>query len=80
MDGIIAISDMSWVAGIIGLGLAGLTYRYVQNQSTGTDAMEGLAEQIHDGAMAFLRREYTMLTGFVVVLSLIHISEPTRPY
>ena len=54
MDGIIAISDMSWVAGIIGLGLAGLTYRYVKNQSTGTEAMEGLAEQIHDGAMAFL--------------------------
>ena len=71
MDGIIAISDMSWVAGIIGLGLAGLTYRYVMNQSTGTDAMEGLAEQIHDGAMAFLRREYTMLTGFVVVIALM---------
>ena len=71
MDGIIAISDMSWVAGIIGLGLAGLTYRYVKNQSTGTDAMEGLAEQIHDGAMAFLRREYTMLTGFVVVIALM---------
>ena len=71
MDGIIAISDMSWVAGIIGLGLAGLTYRYVKNQSTGTEAMEGLAEQIHDGAMAFLRREYTMLTGFVVVIALM---------
>ena len=71
MDGIIAISDMSWVAGIIGLGLAGLTYRYVKTQSTGTEAMEGLAEQIHDGAMAFLRREYTMLTGFVVVIALM---------
>ena len=34
-------------------------------------AMEGLAEQIHDGAMAFLRREYTMLTGFVVVIALM---------
>ena len=71
MDGIIAISDMSWVAGIIGLGLAGLIYRYVKNQSTGTKAMEDLSEQIHDGAMAFLRREYTMLTGFVVVIALM---------
>ena len=71
MDGIIAISNMSWIAGLIGLGLAGLTYRYVKNQSTGTEAMEGLAEQIHDGAMAFLRREYSMLTGFVLVIAVL---------
>ena len=68
MFGIIEITNISWVVGLFGLGLAGLTYRYVKSQSTGTEAMEELAEQIHDGAMAFLRREYTLLLGFVVVI------------
>jgi len=71
MDVIIAISNISWVVGLIGLGLAGFIYRYVKSQSTGTEAMEGLADQIHDGAMAFLRREYTMLSGFVIVIALM---------
>jgi K(+)-stimulated pyrophosphate-energized sodium pump len=68
MFGIIEITNISWIVGLFGLGLAGLTYRYVKSQSTGTEAMEELAEQIHDGAMAFLRREYTLLLGFVVVI------------
>ena len=71
MDVITAISSISWIVGLSGLGLAGLTYRYVKSQSTGTEAMEELAGQIHDGAMAFLRREYTMLAWFVVVIAVL---------
>ena len=33
--------------------------------------MIDLAEQIHDGAMAFLRREYTVLAVFVVVVAIL---------
>ncbi|HIF39404.1 MAG TPA: sodium-translocating pyrophosphatase [Gemmatimonadetes bacterium] len=69
MDGITAISSISWIVGLFGLALAGFIYRYVKSQSTGNEAMEELAEQIHDGAMAFLRREYILLSVFVVVIA-----------
>ncbi|HEX9733095.1 MAG TPA: sodium-translocating pyrophosphatase [Thermoanaerobaculia bacterium] len=45
-----------------------MTYVYVKRQPAGTDAMIELAEQIHDGSMAFLRREYSVLAVFVAVV------------
>jgi K(+)-stimulated pyrophosphate-energized sodium pump len=51
--------------------VAGGIYGYVKKQPAGTELMIELGEQIHDGAMAFLRREYTVLAGFVVVVALL---------
>jgi len=49
--------------------MAGMIYSYVKRQPAGTPVMMDLAEQIHDGAMAFLKREYTFLSFFVVVVA-----------
>ncbi len=68
MDFVI-LTDFAWAAGLLGLGLAGLTYGYVKGQPSGNDTMVELGDQIHDGAMAFLRREYTVLAGFVVLVA-----------
>src|SRR5688572_22025327 len=42
---------------------------YINRQSAGTDVMIDIAARIHEGAMAFLRREYSVLAVFVVVVA-----------
>ena len=64
-------TDWSWVAGALGLLAALVVYRYLVRQPQGNEVMSDLADQIHDGAMAFLRREYTVLAGFVAVVAVL---------
>jgi len=59
------------VLGILGLAMALAVYRYVVAQPDGTAEMLDIAEQIHTGAMAFLRREYSILAAFIVVVALL---------
>jgi K(+)-stimulated pyrophosphate-energized sodium pump len=68
---LIALSNLSWLLGIIGLGAAFYVYRVVNSHPTGTDAMASLADQIHEGAMAFLRAEYTILLPFVAIVAIL---------
>jgi K(+)-stimulated pyrophosphate-energized sodium pump len=63
------LTGFAWLLGTIGLAIAGAIYGYVKKQDPGNQTMVDLGEQIHDGAMAFLRREYTVLAGFVVVVA-----------
>ncbi len=65
------LTDWSWVAGGLGLLAALVVYRYLVRQPQGNEMMSDLADQIHDGAMAFLRREYTVLAGFVAVVAVL---------
>ena len=57
--------------GVIGLLGALMLYVYVIRQSSGNELMVELAERIHEGAMAFLRREYSVLVLFVVVVAVL---------
>ena len=52
-----------------GLLFAGILYISVLRSSAGNERMQEIADQIHTGAMAFLRREYTILSIFVVVVA-----------
>jgi hypothetical protein len=67
----VMLTDWAWVLGVLGLAVAGGIYVYLQGQSAGTAEMQDLADQIHDGAMAFLRREYTVLAVFVAVVAVL---------
>jgi K(+)-stimulated pyrophosphate-energized sodium pump len=60
-----------WIpgAGVLGLLFALLVYRSVAAGSTGTDRMREIAGEIEKGAMAFLKRMYTILAVFVVVVA-----------
>ena len=69
MNGLLDLTDWSWAAGAVGLLAALVVYRYMVAQPGGNSVMTDLAEQIHDGAMAFLRREYTVLAVFVLVVA-----------
>ena len=71
MIDLLDLTNWSWVAGGLGLVAALVVYRYVVRQSAGSGVMTELADQIHDGAMAFLRREYTVLAVFVAVVALL---------
>ena len=56
-------------AGLLALLFAAITAQRVLREDTGTDAMRRIAALIQEGAAAFLRREYTFLAGFVVVVA-----------
>jgi len=57
--------------GVVGLLIAFVLYRYVVAQPAGSGAMIEIAGAIHTGAMAFLRREYSILVGFIVVVAVL---------
>ncbi len=60
--------------GIYGLFAAWKTYRYIEDQSVGSDKMKEISDSIHEGAMVFLKREYNILKYFIgVVFALLAI-------
>ena len=59
------------ILGIVGLLFAGITYLYVKRQPAGTDRMKNLGQQIHEGAMAFLKREYGVLSIFIIIVFIL---------
>lgn len=44
-------------------------YRYVVAQPAGSGLMLEISDAIETGAMAFLRKEYTILVWFIVVVA-----------
>jgi len=54
--------------GIISLVMAFLIFGYVKKQPNGNAMMQELEEMIHSGAMAFLKKEYTVLAVFIAVV------------
>ena len=60
--------------GVASLVIAFLIFLYVKKQPSGNDVMKDLEEAIHDGAMAFLKREYSILLIFIAVVFTIAIA------
>jgi len=56
------------IVGVIGLISALIIFSSISRIKVTNPAMVAIAEQIHHGAMVFLRREYTILAGFVVIV------------
>jgi len=56
--------------GALGLWVALSLYREMLTFPAGEGQVVEIAESIHQGAMVFLRREYTILLGFVVVVAI----------
>jgi len=59
------------VFGLIGLVVMGIKSAWVNKQETGDANMNELAGYIADGAMAFLRAEWKILSYFVVIAGLL---------
>src|SRR5690349_16327772 len=59
------------IAGLIGVGFAVYLMRDVLGRDTGTPAMQEVASTIVEGAMAFLRRQYTTIAMLTVVTAVL---------
>ncbi|MGA7877480.1 MAG: sodium-translocating pyrophosphatase [Desulfoferrobacter sp.] len=55
--------------GVAGLIVAFLIFGWLKKQPNGTDRMKELEEMIHDGAMAFLKTEYSVLVVFIAAVA-----------
>jgi len=61
----------SLVSGIAALLFAVFKNMWVNKQDAGSDKMKEIGKHIQDGAMAFLAREYKVLTLFVLAVALL---------
>ncbi len=61
----------SFIIGFLGLAFALILYFLVKKYPKGNEIMNEIAEAIHSGAMVFLRREYTYIFIFVILLFII---------
>ena len=56
------------LVGVVGLLFALVVYLLIKRKNAGTELMQKLAGFIHDGAMVFLRKEYSILVVFVILV------------
>ncbi len=71
MADLLSLLPYIWVLGVLGLAFALGTYFSILKRPAGNEVMQRFATAIHDGAMVFLRREYSYIAVFVVVVALI---------
>ncbi|PIP94865.1 MAG: sodium-translocating pyrophosphatase [Bdellovibrio sp. CG12_big_fil_rev_8_21_14_0_65_39_13] len=69
-------TSMSFAAYSPFIGLAGfmfaiMTYFWIVKQPAGNAKMTGIAGLIETGSMTFLRKEYTILVGFLAVVAIV---------
>ena len=57
------------VLGVAGLVIAFFIYHVMSRHNHGEDKVKSIADQIHEGAMVFMHREYKMLAMFAAVLA-----------
>src|SRR5712692_10538356 len=65
--------DLVWivpVAGIAAIAFAIWLARDVLSRDTGTPEMQEIAGMIFEGAMAFLRRQYTTIAALAIVVAI----------
>ncbi|MDA7438213.1 sodium-translocating pyrophosphatase [Candidatus Pseudothioglobus singularis] len=54
--------------GVLGLIIVVIIYQWIKKQDGGSGAVKKIGEQIHIGAIVFMKREYKMLSIFALVL------------
>jgi len=69
------------LAGVLALGFVGYLVTMILRESPGNEKMREISHAIRQGAMAFLRREFTTLAIFTVILFIVlAIFIEPRPY
>ena len=74
-----AIPYLALVSALAALGVAGYFYTTVKAASPGDERMVFLMTEIQKGARAFLKEEYTWVSGFAVVMAIL-IAVVIAPY
>ncbi|MFK8139038.1 MAG: sodium-translocating pyrophosphatase [Bdellovibrionales bacterium] len=63
------IATLAPAAGVVGLVLAIITFFQVAKKPEGNEKMKEIGNEIHAGAMTFLKAEYRILSVFVVIVA-----------
>ena len=63
--------SVSLIVGVIALAVAMMLSGAIGKASAGNDRMKEISGYIHEGAMAFLYREYKYLAAFILVVAII---------
>ena len=64
------------ILGAVGLLIAYGIYASLKKESQGSDKMREIAHAIHEGAMAFLFREYKVLSIFIAIVAVLMLIAP----
>jgi K(+)-stimulated pyrophosphate-energized sodium pump len=64
------------VCAIVGLLFAAYSYRTMIKESPGTEMMQKISGAIRLGAMVYLKRQYTAIAVFVIVLAIVLVLAP----
>lgn len=64
--------------GAVGLAFSAYRYWWVVGQDAGSAQMQNIARRILKGSMAFLKAEYSVLAGFLVVVGALLLAAGTR--
>jgi K(+)-stimulated pyrophosphate-energized sodium pump len=62
------IAKLAPILGAVGFVIAIVIYRMIKAQPVGNERMKEISDAIHSGAMAFLGREYRVLSVFIVLV------------
>jgi K(+)-stimulated pyrophosphate-energized sodium pump len=66
-----SIVNWVWAFGVLALLFAWYKAMYVNRQETGTERMAEIASYIREGAIAFLKREYSVLAVFAISVAIL---------
>src|SRR5438477_560885 len=59
------------IAGVVALLFVLLKSRWIMKQDAGNEIMKKVSDHIHEGAIAFLKTEYTVLLVYVILASVL---------
>lgn len=68
------ISSIFWIvpiSALLALLFAWIFYKSMKAQDEGTDRMKEIAEYVREGAMAYLRRQYTVVGKVFIILAIL---------
>ncbi len=64
----VSLVGLTPLIGLLGLVFALVYFFAIRRRSPGNAQMREISELVHDGAMAFLRREYSILAVFILIV------------
>ncbi|HCB12490.1 MAG TPA: sodium-translocating pyrophosphatase, partial [Gammaproteobacteria bacterium] len=62
---------ISLLAGLLGLAAAMMLYKGIVRQSTGDAVMTAISDEIHLGAMTYLKAQYFKIAIFALVIAIL---------
>jgi len=57
--------------GVLGMVAAVVTYFAVLKHPAGNETMQGISDKVYQGAMVFLKREYSIIAIFMVLVFIV---------